>query len=245
MASPVSAQRGSHPATGPALSPEEKEAEAKPELRRLCAGRVRAEREEGSGPRERPRRPPDPRPRAPSPEATLQGHPRTRPLSPCKKTSAQRGRGGRAVTHGPLANPPVRPSPERVRGGPAPAATAGVRRPAWRGSLRPAALPGNRVRREGRGVAQPPGSLGGVHTAAAGSVWAGGRCARRTDGPQPVGGVACVTGGRAPWCVRPARGKLGTTEVSCSASCGLPRVAGRRRGGGRGSSPGAPLFPAR
>lgn len=83
------------------------------------------------------------------------GHPRTRLLSPCKKTSAQRGRGGRAVIHGPLANPRVLPSPERVRGGPAPAATAGVRRPAWRGSLRPAALPGNRVRREGRGSRSP------------------------------------------------------------------------------------------
>lgn len=63
LGSPVSAQRGSHPATGPALSPEENEAEDKPELRRLSAGRARAEREEGSGPRERPRRPPDPRPR--------------------------------------------------------------------------------------------------------------------------------------------------------------------------------------
>lgn len=68
------------PATGPALSPKEKEAEAKPELRRLCAGRVRAEREEGSGPRERPRRPPDPRPRAlPTPAWPLPQRPPSDP----------------------------------------------------------------------------------------------------------------------------------------------------------------------
>lgn len=150
----------------------------------------------------------------------------------------------RAVTHGRLANPRVRPSPERVRGGPAPAATAGVRRPAWRGSLRQAACPGNRVRREGRGSRGTLHSLGGAH-AAVGPVRDGGRCAQLTDGPQPVGGVACVTGGCTPRCVRPARGKLGRTEVCRSAFCGLPRVAGRRRGGGRGSSLGAPLFPAR
>lgn len=110
---------------------------------------------------ERPRRPRSPRPKVSGPDPRLQGlFPRGRPRRPpqdqfalpSKETPVARGRGGQVVTHGPLANPRVRPSPERVRGGSAPAAAAaaaGVRRPPWRGFLRQAARPGNRVRRAG------------------------------------------------------------------------------------------------
>lgn len=181
MASPVSTQRRRHQkgrldlAISPALSPEESKflgsgristgrgggkAKEKPERWRVSAGRAPAEREASSGPRETPRRPggrvrgPRPRPLGLFPR----GHPRRPPhdwfAQPSQETPVAKGRGGHAVTHGPLTNPRMRPSPERVRGGPAPAAAAaaaGVRRPTWRGSLRQAARPGNRVRRAGRG----------------------------------------------------------------------------------------------
>lgn len=120
-----------------------------------------------------------------------------------------RRRGEHAVTHSPLTNPRVRPSPERVRGGSAPAAAAGVRRPAWRGSLRQAARPGNRVRRAGGpGVAPHPHSPGDVHTAAR-LVRDGGPCSRLTDRRAAACGRGCVRDGRL-W---PSRGKRCGTKV--------------------------------
>lgn len=114
LVSPVSEQRGSHQATSPALSAEENKAEENQSfgvyLQVGCGQSVKraAAKQEASKATGPASEGPAHTCTAPSQEDTLEGHPSAQLL---QKTSAQRGRGRRAVTHGPLANPRVRPAP--------------------------------------------------------------------------------------------------------------------------------------